>query len=320
MTIIYISSEKERSGKTSLLTTLARNLTNAGKKVTIIIPPDANESAPSGTELMVKDLLLTAPNTGFPKIRSDSDDDNSAVVLIEGSSNLKTTNISELLESLDAICLDIIKFKPGISNSAILSRSQTLGDRLAGVIINGVTRYKKTSVEIDLIPSLCSSGLSVFGAIPESRTLLSSTVKTLALNLNGNIIAGEEHADALVEHFMVGGWTLDSGELYFGIKENKAAIIRGDRPDMQMSALNTNTSCLICTNGIEPIEYVLYEAAQQDIPIIVVETDTLNTMDSLNKLKITSHFDHRAKLMEFGELMDQWLDLEYMYRKLSIAI
>lgn len=336
MTIIYISSERERSGKTSFVTTLAKKLTTAGKKVTIIIPPDMNGSDTHVTDLMIKDLLSTVPENEFPKIRSDisldssglttikslaaTNDYDSSVCLIEEPSSQTTINPSELLASLDAICLDIVKFHAEISHATILSRSQALGNRLAGVIINGVTRYKKASVEFDLIPSFCSSGPSIFGAIPENRTLLSSTVKTLANNLNGRIITGEDHSDALVKHFMVGGWTLDSGELYFGIKEDKAAIIRGDRPDMQMSALNTNISCLICTNGIEPIEYVLYEANQQDIPIVVVETDTLSTMKFLNELKITSHFDHKMKLLEFEQLMDEWLDLDHMYNKLGISI
>ena len=126
MTIIYISSERERSGKTSFVTTLAKKLTTAGKKVTIIIPPDMNGSDTHVTDLMIKDLLSTVPENEFPKIRSDisldssglttikslaaTNDYDSSVCLIEEPSSQTTINPSELLASLDAICLDIVKF------------------------------------------------------------------------------------------------------------------------------------------------------------------------------------------------------------------
>ena len=56
--------------------------------------------------------------------------------------------------------------------------------------------------------------------------------------------------------------------------ENKAVIVRGDRPDLQMAALNTSTACIVLTKGVEPIEYVRYEAEQEEVSLIVVETDT----------------------------------------------
>ena len=65
----------------------------------------------------------------------------------------------------------------------------------------------------------------------------------------------------------MGGWGLDAGELYFGLRESKAVIVRGDRPDMQMAALTTPTTCMLLTQGIEPIEYVRNEAELEEVPI-----------------------------------------------------
>ena len=96
-----------------------------------------------------------------------------------------------------------------------------------------------------------------------------------------------------------------------GIHDNRAAIVRGDRPDLQMSALSApgRTACLVATNGIAPIEYVRYEAEQEETPIIMVETDTLDTMDRLDTLIDGSRFDHPRKQERFAALLTEHLDL-----------
>ena len=48
-------------------------------------------------------------------------------------------------------------------------------------------------------------------------------------------------------------------------------IVRGDRPDVQMSALGTDMECFILTNGLEPIEYVKYEADEEEVSIVIVD-------------------------------------------------
>ena len=60
--------------------------------------------------------------------------------------------------------------------------------------------------------------------------------------------------------------------------------MRGDRPDVQMSALTTSTQCLVLTGGIDPIEYVLYEAELEEVPIAVVPSETLDAMAALDDL------------------------------------
>jgi BioD-like phosphotransacetylase family protein len=166
---------------------------------------------------------------------------------------------------------------------------------------------------------MSSAGLASLGVIPEDRRLLSLTVSQIAAELHGRYVLFEELGDRLVEHFMVGGMSLDSGEPYFRLRENKAVIIRGDRPDIQMAALQTPTACMLLTNGIEPIEYVAYEAEQERVPVIVVEPDTLSTMDALGTVSSRASFDHPSKLERFGELLEEHVDLAAIYAGLGLA-
>ena len=81
--------------------------------------------------------------------------------------------------------------------------------------------------------------MKVIAAIPEDRRLLGMSVEQLAQHLGGKFLNWEEKKDNFVEHFLIGGMVLDWGVLYFQRFDNKAVIVRGDRPDIQMAALRT---------------------------------------------------------------------------------
>ena len=208
-------------------------------------------------------------------------------------------------------------------SNAITSRLERFrrlfGERLHGFIINGARRYQGNDLTTKLLPSMSSQGLVSLGVVPEDRILLSVTVGQLAAHLGGDLAIGEQFTDRLVENCMVGGLGLDEGTLYFGLKDNKAVIVRGDRPDIQMAALQTPTACMVLTKGIRPIEYVQYEAELEEVPIVVVQSDTLTTMDLLNSVQDKARFDHAAKLERYKELITEHVDIEALYAGLGIA-
>ena len=61
---------------------------------------------------------------------------------------------------------------------------------------------------------------------------------------------------------MLGAMVVDSGLDYFGRKSNKAAIIQQDRPDMQLAALETPTSCLVLSGSSQPPIYSVLQKAE----------------------------------------------------------
>ena len=173
-----------------------------------------------------------------------------------------------------------------------------------------MTIYKGTEAYESVIPRLEESGINVLGLIPEDRTLLSLTVKQICENLEGIFFAGEEYGEDLVEGYMVGGFGMDPGEYIFSKQDKKAVVVRGDRPDVQMSALETNMECFIMTGGLEPIEYVKYEAEEEEVSIIIVNSDTLETMDKIGSLQKYAEFDHKEKLSKFKDLISKHVDVE----------
>ena len=240
------------------------------------------------------------------------------VVIVEGLSGLDNQVSGRLAHVLDAKVVVVIGFSPGLKAEHLIPAKEVFGERLLGLVINGATRHTGTQIHQSLLPSLTSQGLHVWGVVPEDRRLLSVTVRQLADHLHGRFIGepDKEKQDKLVEHLLIGGRILDWGVLYFGQRDNKAVIVRGNRPDIQMSALETPTSCLVLTNGTGPIEYVHYEAEEEEVPVIVVETDTLSTAAALETIIDRAGFDHHLKLERFQELLDRSVDIQGLYSSL----
>ena len=335
MTVLYVTSEHAKAGKTALCAALAQIIGQNGKQAAVFKPVAAANSGTNSDHdaVLFQKLLnqqpdgwpLDVPATGlgpgiveeiksaFERVANGVD-----VVLVEGSSSLSVRDSATLAEALDARALVVAQYQRDLAPSDL--QSWQFGSRLAGVVINGLTRYMGTDARNRLLPSMESEGSVCLGIIPEDRRLLAVTVGQIAEHLDGRFIGSEQNTDAVVEYLMVGGMGMDPGELYFGSRQNKAVIVRGDRPDVQMSSLTTPAACMVLTKGIEPIEYVKYEAEQEEVPIIVVETDTLTTMDTLSSLLDRARFDHPFKLDRFAELVQNHVDLEALYRDLELEV
>ena len=203
----------------------------------------------------------------------------------------------------DANVLLVAAYRRDLRASDLGEWQSSLGDRLAGVLVNGLTRYLGTEAKERLLPSLDEAGIPLIGLIPEDRMLLSVTVDEVRSGLNGRYVVDEGDVNAPIEWFQVGAMTMDPGELRFGLYENNAVVVRGDRPDIQMSALNASVSCLVLTGGIEPIEYITYEAGEEEVPVMVVETDTDSTMLALNDITTHARMNNSRKVQRFAELL-----------------
>jgi BioD-like phosphotransacetylase family protein len=123
------------------------------------------------------------------------------------------------------------------------------------------------------------------GTKSENRARPAITVGELAKSIGGKIISKTEKSNELVENYMLGAMTIDSGLDYFGRKKNKAAILRQERLDMQLAALETSTTCLVISGAGKTPEYrVRQKAESRGIPIIttaVTVNDIVTRIDNL---------------------------------------
>ena len=113
--------------------------------------------------------------------------------------------------------------------------------------------------------------------------------------LGGTVLSAEDHLDDRVETFMVGAMGQDKALRFFRRKARKAVITGGDRADVQLAALETNTSALVLTGNFPPSSIVLARAEELGVPMVLVDMDTLTAVEHMEQLL------GRVRLHEPGE-------------------
>ena len=339
MSVLYIASDGRGAGKTALSAALTVILSRHVGSVGVFKPFAAlGAQADSDTDAASYQALLGQAAAGWPieapagGLTQDAIDaatqalarvsDGRDAVIVEGTNALTPEDTARLVAAMDARVVVVSAYRRQLTAADLAPWRNALGDSLTGCVVNGVTRHLGTEAKDRLLPSFAAEGetegITCLGLIPEARRLLGVSVGQLAQHLDGRFMSNGPNTDNLLERFQVGALSLDPGEIWFGQYTDNAVIVRGDRPDVQMSALKASISCLVLTNGVDPIEYVTYEAGQEEVPVMVVGTDTFATMDALNTLVDRALFDHPRKLDRFVELVEEHIDLVPVMAALGI--
>lgn len=347
MNALYLTSMGEAAGKSALCAALGILLKAKGQKVgyfkPVAVTTERAEASDKDTEFMkqalaldepvellcpvslsAKDFLATAnekepawlvkAKDAYIKVAQGKD-----AVLIEGIGGLPSGSSPALagrriVEALGAKAILIASCESKLQSSRIVDAAKGLGRHLLGVVINAVPQHRMNLVKVNLAPSLEQSGIKVLGVLPEDRTLLAVSVGELAKHLEGTILNSPERSEDFVESVMVGAMSPDPAVSYLSLKQNKAVITRGDRPDIQLAALHTSTSCLVLTNNINPLPNILSRAKAVKVPVVTVKDDTVRTMKAVEGLLDKANFYHEKKVERLAQLLEQHLDLEPIYK------
>jgi len=346
---LYITSTAS-VGKTAFCAGIAQKLLDSGLKIGFMMPvhiTEGGETNGCGDSTFIKDVLklaesdellcpirlsqqellrnLTEDETNFTrnlkeayrKISRGKD-----VVVMEGLGNLDIDKVPTLAshtisEALEARVVMLVDYSPKLNVARIAQIGNKIGN-LIGVIINFVPASKIERVKRELTDSFSKVGIRVIGVCPEVRSLLGITVGELARTLEGEIVTASNKTDEIVENVMLGAMTVDSGITYYNRKKNKAVVVRGERADMQLAALQTPTKCLIVTNGVKPLPVVLVQAEEKQVPIITVKQDTNAAVAGIEKALAESSFQSRQKLETLSKVLESSFDFEALYSGLGL--
>ena len=347
MIALYITSIGEAAGKSALCAALGKvfkaHSWNVGYLKPVAVVAEKADASDKDTEFIKHTLALEEPvELLCPVSLSAKDLDASVnekepawlkkaeeayvtvsrgkdVVLVEGVSGFKAGSGpallgSRLVETLGAKAILVARYESNLQASQIVDAAKGLAGRLLGVVINAVPQRRMESVRATLAKSVEPSGIRVLGTLPEDRTLLTVSVGELAEHLGGNIINSPERSENLVEAIMVGAMSPDPAVSYLSLKQSKAVVTRGDRPDIQLAALQTSTSCLVLTNNInQPLPTILSLAKTTKVPTVIVKDDTMHTMEALEGIFDKAKFSHEKKVERLEQLLEQHLDLGSIY-------
>jgi hypothetical protein len=219
-----------------------------------------------------------------------------------------------------ASALVVVKFNDDLQvlDDALTARAR-LGDSLVGVVLNAIPRQRMPFVQEMVKPALEARGVPVLAILPQERLLLSVSVGDLVDFLSGTVLCCPEKMDELVEHLMVGAMSVESALSYFRRKPNKAVITGGDRPDIQLAALETSTKCVILTGNLRPSPIILGRAEEVGVPMVLVRQDTLTAVEVIERFFGKTRFHLEKKVRRFDEMLADRFDYERLYTVLGLG-
>ncbi len=351
MVTLYVVSMESFAGKTVLALGLARKMAGDGCSVGYIRPVTAAlrqvETARTCAAVMKRSLGLVEPMDVLTPVVIDGEtldwilaekigdlsqkvadafrkaSEGKDVMMVEGVSGLAAGSMVGLdpktvCEMVNGQCLLVTRGSNELIGDNIIAAKMWFGDRFLGVVMNGVPQSMMEFVTESLVPFLSHKGIKVYAVIPEDRMLMAVTVSDLVARLGGRVISGQDHMDELVENVMVGAMSVENALNYFRRKPNKVVITGGDRPDIQLAALETSTKCLILTGNLNPSPLILGRAEELGVPVVLVQQDTLTAAGLVEQAFTEVQFHEEKKLKRFERMLDAHLNYAELCRDLGL--
>jgi BioD-like phosphotransacetylase family protein len=262
------------------------------------------ENATGEASASTGEELLKRIDKAFGEVSRGKD-----VVLIMGGKEiffggeLSPLSDSVLVKRLNAAVLLTDRYqRDNLTFYSILSLNSFLEGRVKAAILNRVPPEKMDHVKSRVIPFLLEKGLKFAAAVPEDPLLCAFTVADLAEWVGGEILCCPERAGELIVSFTIGSKILEGPLSIFKQVYNKILLVRlgnGERGSV---------GGILLTGGKAPGELLLRKASEQSIPLILVATDTFQTMERLEKACPTLGVRDDYKVRRFLDLISRNLN------------
>lgn len=340
MVALYVASSEEAVGKTTICAGVGKYLLGEGKKVGFLKPTLADKKSGGSDRdavFMKQVLTLSEPvdslcplisgegvltnkvKQAYAKVSQGKD-----VVIIEDmcghspDDNLSKASY-EIVEALKARVIIVEGYSNQSSTAKFINTYKRFGENLLGVVLNKVPSSQLKRVHDEIPPQFDAAAINILGILPEDRALFTLTIGELVDCIQGEILNSAEKSTELVENFMVGAMYVDSGLEYFGRKRGKAVVVKDDRPDMQLAALETPTKCLVISGDTAPVYSVRYRAEDKGVPIILTKSDTSTILKSIEDALDKARFNQEKKLLKLAEITEQHLSFQAISKGLGLA-
>ncbi|MFQ6042555.1 MAG: phosphotransacetylase family protein [Candidatus Poribacteria bacterium] len=354
MKTLLISSVCDYCGKTLVCMGLGKRLQLDGLKITymkalgkyttkisdVVVDSDAaflykildieDELALSSPVILTQDLIVHAY---IGKIREDLEKkiidahaklaDGKDIVIVGSAGDFNEGSLlnipaTKLVHSLDAQMIIIDRCDKELFVDDLLAIKEILGERIIGVILNQLHPDRLDYVHKYIVPFLNAKGLDVLGILPFDPILNSATVDEICDRLGAYVLCCEDKLDELVEGFSIGAMTVESALKYLRKRPNYAVITGGDRPEIQLAALETNAKCVILTGNLYPNDIIIARAEERGIPLLVVSEDTITTVQQVEELIGRLKIRDERKIARGIDLVREHVDFQLLYEKLGV--
>ena len=153
-------------------------------------------------------------------------------------------------------------------------------------------------------------GIDVIGIIPYKRELTHMTVNTLVERMFVKVIAGDGGLGNVIHNIFIGamsGTTAQMDPLFK--RENKLIITGGDRSELIVAALESDTACVILTNNIVPSPAIISKASELNVPLLLVSDDTYQVALQIDSMDIVVAKNETDKIDLLATLVAENVDV-----------
>jgi BioD-like phosphotransacetylase family protein len=352
---IYVTSTQAYSGKSALCVGLLRRFQRDGHKVGYMKPVSTSTRVLCGEQIMDEDSHFVKYSFGLPDALEDMAPvllhDRQVAALLEGQEQDYVGHVKAAYEKIskgrDIVVLEgggslregwIVRLAPPhvadlleapevivvpydhelqVVDDLITARVR-LGESLIGGVINAVPAHRLDFVRQKIKPYVEKHEVPILAILPKETLLMSASVAELRDGLCGEVLCGDSHVDQLVENVVIGAMSVDSALTYFRRKANKAVITGGDRPDIQLAALETSTKCLILTGNIRPSPMILGRAEEKGVPVLMTYHDTYTVVEMIESFFGKTRFHQQHKVERIDALLDENMDFALLYKALGL--
>jgi hypothetical protein len=135
-----------------------------------------------------------------------------------------------VVKELGLRALVIDRYSKELNYDYMLVLRETLGDHLAGVIINDIPPNFMDETQTLIAPFLERRGIKVLGVIPKDPLMGAIKVSDLAERLGGKVIASHHKADRIVESFLIGTMQVENFMTHFRKHKNSPSSSAATAP------------------------------------------------------------------------------------------
>ena len=355
MTTIYLASVTDFSGKSLIALALGLRLREQGLKVGYFkplgtLPTGAGEKTTDEDALFISrrlgaedavealcPILLTEELeeralseqrdlgaaervvAAFQKVAAGKD-----VVLAGGIGDLSRgallgLSAAKVAGLLKARVLLIAKYESRSTPELVLLGAGMLGDPLAGVIFNFVPPDDLETVRGPVGRYLEGRGLPMLGAIPQDALLASIMLREIAQGLPAKVLCCENRLDQLVGNLVIGAMSVTGAIKYFRETPDKLVITGGDRPDIQLAALQTSTKAILLTGNLHPSPPLLKRAQEIGVPLLLTPQDTLSAVEAIERMLGRLRVRAEEKVKRARELLEEHVDCQRLAELVGVT-
>jgi BioD-like phosphotransacetylase family protein len=316
MPVLVVSSLRPLVGKTAVSVAIAQRLDQDGHPLRLarLATAESDEAAQADAGCFA--VLSLSGAKGDDPLSLDE-----VVKLVKGTSSSNSVFIVELpaglppgeaVRTLGGVVV-LVERSADLAVDRVVALQKELGPAFVGVVLTAVPRGRTVAIA----DTLAQKKIASLALLPEDRLLSSPTIGEMAQALEAEALFGDGRTEEVIERLTIASISADPGQDYFARFGRQAVVVRCDKPDLQLAALNADSRCLILSGGRMPLSYVSERAEAEGVPLLITGKGTVAALHALEDLYFKSRFGHQ-KAERIGQLAAEYLDYDGLLRALGL--